>query len=340
MELIEELHRLEELVEERWPAVLDHMGPPATDDQVEALRTALDPMVLPIDVEALYRWRNGGGASLFVPWQLLSIEHAIQWRVSRLEMGEPPVLVCLFTDGGGDSLLVETATTLDAVPGTVWQQPHAYDPHQQFPTLAALVATTCEVITAGLAETNSYDGMVVNDVRAAEEIRLSRHPDMYSFIRPNANTLSRFPDPEWPASWLASVGIEPLDYAPRGASHTISALIDAADQERALGTVAGEIRNRGFSAGPDGGWYSIEVTDPTGSLTVQLPRRAVPFMPLNRRQGEVDVEVMSRVEAEQRQAVIDAEEHPELMRRLLGGESRPAFGTRVQANPRARTGDL
>ena len=66
---------------------------------------------------------------------------------------------------------------------------------------------------------------------------------------------------------------------------------------------------------------------------MQVPKHAAPFSPVTGRLGEADVAVMSRVEAELRDEAIAAEEHPELMRRFLGAENRPAFASRFRLLP-------
>jgi hypothetical protein len=247
-------------------------------------------MVLPADVEALYRWHDGGKQAIFTPWIPMDIERVVESRSWRLaNLGEPPVLLCLFTDGGGDSLLVETSVSGDAIPGIVWQQPHADDPVVEYRSLEDLVRTTCELVEVDLVERHELGGLVVSDWRAADDVRVRLNPGTYSFLRPDVHTMPRFPDPTWPESWLQSVGIDPKALAPRGATHTIAELIARAGSTSARGTVAGRVRIHAGSMATT--WVTL--SDETGSLSLSISADVAPFSPLPDSGGRVHPEASS-----------------------------------------------
>ena len=55
----EVLARLESLLPSRAPGLWEGLRPPATDDEIQRLRRAVDPFELCPEHEQLLRWRNG-----------------------------------------------------------------------------------------------------------------------------------------------------------------------------------------------------------------------------------------------------------------------------------------
>ena len=77
------LQKIESLLKEIFPELLDSLNPSATESQIQALEDALQ-VPLPEDVKTLYRWHDGerNTVGLFFGMSFLSIEEALEeWKI-------------------------------------------------------------------------------------------------------------------------------------------------------------------------------------------------------------------------------------------------------------------
>ena len=95
----------------------------------------------------------------------------------------------------------------------------------------------------------------------------------------------------WPAHWLESSGIDVRNREPLGATHTIAALVDAAEHGPVRGRIAGTVtRVVGF-----GGDTLVLVDDGTRPLDVWCPAGTSPWGPVHRARFEFEVTLQGPV---------------------------------------------
>src|SRR4051812_9465219 len=80
-----------------WPEQFARLRPAPDEDGLQRLRDAVAPYLLPGQIEALYRWRDGGDRGLFGGWRMLPLEELINWyRVSCDRLGTPRTWLPVF----------------------------------------------------------------------------------------------------------------------------------------------------------------------------------------------------------------------------------------------------
>jgi hypothetical protein len=89
------LERLDALLDKHEPVFAVTLNPPATQDEIDALRAAVRPHEIPQELEMIYRWHNGQADG--APWwplldhgPLLSIAAAIEHRDVLVKVCEEP----------------------------------------------------------------------------------------------------------------------------------------------------------------------------------------------------------------------------------------------------------
>lgn len=214
MVLARALARFDTVMNGVWPEQLATLRPGLDDAGIEQLRAAVEPFLLPGQVEELYRWRAGGDPGIFGGWRMRSLEDLISWYgLSTTQLEEPRVWLPVFEDQ------IINIVTLD-VPGQPPSDPSVWYGHTHdawvsrlFDSIEAVMDVVCDAAEAGLlaaaadgslrlTETESLDGTGWSDLRQA------RCPGAYHWPDPPAGThLSRFPDSDWPAAWRAAVGL-------------------------------------------------------------------------------------------------------------------------------------
>lgn len=207
------LTRFETVVGAAWPEPFGSLRPGLAGAEIEELRAAVQPFVLPRQVEALYRWRGGGDAGVFGGWRMRSLEELISgYRFTITQLGYPRTWLPVFDDQ------IVNVVTLD-IPGeepsdpSVWYG-HTHDAfvNRLFDSVEALLDVVCDAAEAGvlsetqpgalrLDEVESLDGLTWN------ELRLRRCPGAFHWPDPPPGTyLGSWPEPAWPRPWLVAVG--------------------------------------------------------------------------------------------------------------------------------------
>lgn len=288
------LARFESVMGSRHPDWVAQLRPGLDDAGVDRLRLAVAPFEVPRQVEALYRWRDGGDAGVFGGWHMRPVEKLIDWyRFTCEQLESPGTWLPVFDDQ------MVNVVTLD-MPGLSPSDPSVWSGHTHdawlerlFDSVAILLHVVCDAADDdALKEVNGQLGVQRNewveslDGLAWSTYRLARSPSSYRYPDPPAGTyLSRFPDRDWPREWLLPLGVTPDSLVLRGPTHTISQLIAAA----AEGAVEATIRGRVVTGSGGAGFWNPVVDDGTASIVVACDTRTVPISVGVGTDGEFDV---------------------------------------------------
>jgi len=117
----------------------------------------------------------------------------------------------------------------------------------------------------------------------------------------------------WPEHWLASNGLTVEERAPRGATTTVAALLQAAEEGR---TASGTIRATVTRLAMSGEGCRTAVDDGTGALDLWCPTAVCTYGPIIRREFEIDVVVRANPESPPDWRA----EHREVQDRVLEGD--------------------
>lgn len=278
----------------RHRAWLEQLRPGLDDTALNRLREAVAPYLVPRQIEALYRWHDGGDSGVFGGWRMRQVDELIRWyRFSCEDLEAPRTWLPVFDDQ------IVNVVTLD-VPGlppsdqSVWYG-HTHDAwlERRFDSIAAMLDVVCDAADDGaLVEMHGRLGLQKGDFvesldgRAWSTYRLSRCPSTFRYPDPPAGTyVSRYPEPDWPRTWLAPLGVTAESLELRGATHTIADLVAAAARGPAQGTIRGRVVT---GAGGAGFWSPI-VDDGSGRIVVACDTRLVPISVGVGSGGEFDV---------------------------------------------------
>lgn len=242
--------RFEDVIGRRHRGFLDAMRPGLSDAELDRLREAVSPYLVPRQVMTLYRWRDGGDSGLFGGWHMLPLDRLLDFYVMYYDdLGAPRTWLPVFDDQ------IINVVTLD-VPGQPRSDPSVWYGHTHdgtvdrlFDSIAALMDTVCDAAADdALLERNgrlglprdggieSVDGRTWTNYRLRRSPGAARHPDP-----PPGTHLSREPAQDWPPAWLAAIGVTQESLRPRGATHTVSGLLRAAVPGPVRGTVRGRV---------------------------------------------------------------------------------------------------
>jgi cell wall assembly regulator SMI1 len=288
------LSRFADVIGSRYPTWLEQLRPGLDAAGLGRLREAVSPYLLPRQVEALYRWHDGGDSGVFGGWRMRSVDELIRWyRFTCEDMESPPTWLPVFDDQ------IVNVVTLD-VPGMSPSDPSVWYGHTHdgtlerlFDSVAAMLHVVCDAAERdALAEVGdsfglrTSDGVEPLDGSAWSAFRLSRCPGAYQYPDPPAGTsLSRFPEAGWPRAWLLPLGVTDESQALRGPTHTVAELIAAA----AGGPVYGTIRGRAVTGAGGAGFWNPVVDDGSGRLVVACDTASVPLSIGVGLDGEFDV---------------------------------------------------
>jgi hypothetical protein len=156
--MTEALSRLDMLLPQKAPELAATLLPPASDSDLEQLRVAVMPFVLPDDLVELYRWHDGQDAAQRVWWPVIStgalfgiadaikyyeiivleeVKNTDEWRRSWFPIAAEGWSRSLIDMGDEAHGLIIDASSPDM-------------PTPQAPSLTALMHATCEVLAADL----------------------------------------------------------------------------------------------------------------------------------------------------------------------------------------------
>ena len=297
------LDRFDAVMAEAWPSWLAQLQPGLNDDGIRALRSAVEPYLVPAQVDTLYRWRNGGDHGVFGGWRMRPLDELIDWyRFTYEKLESPRTWLPVFDDQ------IVNIVTLD-IPSRPASDPSVWEGHthdawlsRRFDSIEALLDVVCDAAEAGLlGEHHGRLGLDTGDFaesldgRAWDQLRLARCPGSFRWPDPPPGTyLSRGPVPEWPREWLVPLGVTDESLELRGATHTIEELVAAAEQAPIRGTIRGRV----VTGSGGGGWWSPVVTDGTGEIVVSCETAVVPLTVPVGQEGEFDVVLESAARPE------------------------------------------
>ncbi|MEO6117273.1 MAG: hypothetical protein ABIP33_12880 [Pseudolysinimonas sp.] len=211
MSLHTELQRFEALIETRYPEYFPLLNPPADDERIEHLVAAIGDLLLPADVEEIYRWHDGGSMDAIMGRRFLSIDEMLAQREFDMGFDEPPVWLPMFNDIFGARLFVEAGVDGFERDPSIWNKGKDWGPQFSFRSLESLFASTNEVLERGLVNVTRLDSghLIMSEIEDgshgfAEEVRRRLNP-VPDGIRPY---LSFFPAIDWSEQWLASIGVD------------------------------------------------------------------------------------------------------------------------------------
>jgi hypothetical protein len=288
------LGRFEAVMTGVWPAWFAQLQPGLDEAGIQRLRAAVDPYLVPTQIELLYRWRNGGDRGVFGGWRMRPLDELIDWyRFTCEELESPRTWLPVFEDQ------IVSIVSLD-VPGLPPSDPSVWYGHTHdmwlsrlFDSIAALLHVVCDAAEAGvLAERSGGLGLEQGGFteapagRAWSPYRLARSPGSFQWPDPPPGThLTRSATTDWPPEWLLPLGITDDSLAPRGATHTIAQLVS----EAAEGPVQGTIRGRVVTGSGGAGWWNPVVNDGTGEIVVSCDATLLPVAVNVGQDGEFDV---------------------------------------------------
>lgn len=270
MSITEALERWERVLSQHFPEQLAAMQPGLDDAAIASLKARLSPLVLPEQVEMLYRWRNGGQVGLFGGWSLRPVDALLDWRdfcIAHLQF--PPIWLELFDD----QCHVFVSLDLDAdapCDSSVWYgHTHDYALSRLFDDLEGLLQVCADAVEAGLLFADwsglrlaASHGEEALDGVGWSPLRLRRGPDTFNYPDPPRGTYrSTFPDASWPVEWHLSHG---TIGASHGVGRTIAAMVAEASDHDAVGTIRAVVLSTSIAART---WTAV-VEDGTGRLSI------------------------------------------------------------------------
>jgi hypothetical protein len=157
-------------------------------------------------------------------------------------------------------------------------------------SLSDLLDVVSELVAEGAVERNGdrvYVPYQAEEEKQTPRLLAQPHPLYGDAIEISDDLRS------WPTHWLEASGVDLADRVPRGATHTIAELAEAAAAGLVTGRVHGEIvRLVGSSDGS-----LVVVDDGTGQLDVWCPSGVSLWGPIHRERFELEVTVESPVHA-------------------------------------------
>lgn len=266
-------------------ALVDLPAPanPATDADIDALRAAVAPLLVPDELVRLYLRFQEGPPSLIDGYDLLSTENVIEQRQFQLENPDWPRALLPICYESHQFRLLELHDPDGTGGGAVWDAAYADDDLREVaPSLTALLGAAAVGWESGVASPYEYGGYrsVTWDFEAWLAIKAR--------LLPAVRTVGAWPT-RWLPRWLAIEGLDPHDAVPRGATATVASLRDdAAPTWTGERTLAGAVTSLMGS----GEASSIVLDDGTGELLVYVPRSADPFR-LLRVRSPLELDVVS-----------------------------------------------
>lgn len=287
--------RFEAVVSSGWPNEFEQLLPGLDDEGIQRLNHAVAPYVLPEQVEALYRWRNGGDRGCFGGWRMRSSDELVEWyRFSCDQLGSPRTWLPVFDDQIVNIVTLDLSDAPPSDPSVWYGHTHDKDVWRLFDSIEALLDVVCDAAEAGLLQ--AWEGKVglrgsdppeSLDGSGWDALRLARSPHAFRWSgeSPAGSMLELFPSSDWPREWLQPLGVTEASLVLRGATHTIAQLVS----EAAHGPVTGTIRGRVVTGSGGGGWWSPVVADGTGEIVVTCDTSQVPMVVSVGEEGEFDV---------------------------------------------------
>jgi hypothetical protein len=241
---------------------------------LDAVAEAVGPFALPDELRRFWERVDPGRLEITLFPELLGPRSSLD--LHRVAQGfpvpnGPPPLLFVFGYSSHVHRSIELASKWSdggTIINWAWDEPGFRIAYRSFVDLVEVVS---ELVSEGRLEHRG--GFVVVSLEHEEAKQLARlrdqepHP-LYGDAREISGDVEL-----WPAHWLAASGIDLRDREPRGATHTIAELVEAAE----AGLVRGRITGRIIRSAGIGGDAIVLVDDGTGTLDVWCPEGLSPW---------------------------------------------------------------
>ena len=263
---------LDSLCEALAGAGVERPSPPAALSALEELEAAIAPMRLPADVRRFWERVDAATLGAMTDPELHGPDLALMsWRMGRAEFaaGQPAALVQV---AYSSHQCMSVELDVGDIQGGALFEWNLVDGgfERRFNGLGEWLAYISRLIDRGCFEALQSIGLgrrlLVPDRERDSEERASRpvpppHPVHGTTIHVGRDIL------DWPEHWQRAAGLRPEDLQPRGATHTVAALLATPASERMRATIAARV----VGLMGTGGWTRVRVDDGTAELDIVCP---------------------------------------------------------------------
>jgi hypothetical protein len=256
---------------------------PATEADLDAVRTALAPLRLADDIIAMWRRVQAPPAMPYPSW--ISAREALDlWRADSTDTGRGlPIFPIAYESHG----FLSAGLVGNDTESTIWSWAYDAEPARlRYLTLAVAFDAAADALDRSVFRWRAdHQYLDVVDDDAWDALVHSRNEEAAAdgAFDPGVDTIDLQSPLSWPATWQLASGVDVLSAVPRGASTTISDLREASSTS---GTVVGTIV--GLVGSSDGSRMTLD--DGSGRLVVWCPPAADPYFVVRMRNVvEVDV---------------------------------------------------
>jgi hypothetical protein len=265
---------------------------PGDSQALDEINEGVAPYRLPLDLHRL--WERVVFSRLSVSGWRLANPLDPEWALSTHRMNNEPEFAGLFGPPllfpiariSGDQWSVELASE--------WSEGGPVFTHEaghriEYPAFVDLVEVYAELVEGRAFEVfGEHHSLLLEPEQEKQEARFREtwpHP-LYGDAREVST------DPVgWPVHWLAAAGIDLQSRVPRGATHTIAELVEAAKSDEAVGRVVGTVA---WVGGSSDGVLAV-VDDGATQLDVWCPIGTSPWGPSTSGRFEFEVAVRGGV---------------------------------------------
>ena len=256
---------------------------PATEDDLDAVRTAIAPLTLSDDVIAMWRRLQAPPAMPYPAW--IGARMALDfWRAEVTGSGRGlPIFPIAYESHG----YLSAGLVGDDTESTIWSWAYDAEPARlRYRTLAVAFDAAADALDRGAFEwRNAHQYLEVVDDDAWEAIVRVRNEEAAAdgAFDPGITRVDLQSPLSWPEAWRQASGVDVRAAAPRGASTTIRDFLGAsATPATIVGTIVGLIGSAKGSR--------VTLDDGSGRLVVWCPATADPYFVVRiRNLVEIDV---------------------------------------------------
>jgi hypothetical protein len=257
---------------------------PATERDLDAIRTAIAPLSLPGDVIAMWQRLQAPPAMPYPRWTDARTALDI-WRENGAGPGGLPIFPIAYESHG----FLSAGLVGDGSGSAIWRWAFDAEPAKlRHRSLAVAFDAAADALERGVFEwQNAHRYLEVVDYDAWEAIVRARNEEaaLDGVTDPGVDTVDLQSPLSWPAAWQQAAGVDVQAAAPRGASTTI----DEYHRARSTpATIVGTIV--GLAGTAEGSRVTVE--DGTGRLVVWCAAATDPYFVVRIR-NVVEIDLLS-----------------------------------------------
>jgi hypothetical protein len=253
-------------------AGVERPSPPAALTALEELEAAIDPMRLPADVRRFWQRVDAATLGAMTYPELHGPDLALtSWRMGRAEFaaGQPAALLQV---AYSSHQCMSVELDVGEIQGGALFEWNLVDGgfERRFNGVGEWLTYIARLIDSGWFESGDAIGLgrrlLVPDRDRDSEERATRpvpapHPVHGTTIHIGRDIL------DWPEHWQRAAGLRPEDLSPRGATHTVAAVLASPAGQRLRATIAARVVGLMGTSG----WTRVRVDDGTAALDVVCP---------------------------------------------------------------------